>query len=1412
MNKNQGLLAGTLLSAAVLVRVLTGGSVSTTVTTKPAADNSTAPHRTTPRGKSEEAGPWTASCKYWAGSAWTTQDDQSDGSSGSGAKQSLAVKGSPFNAIDIFANGARIDIDTDAEDTDNGPSCASSSDLKLKDDRWGFPAESSAGDKPDITALIAIVPDPVHTHLSLGFDRTIQAYLQAAFDSNYVSGAYWLPWKANPGNVLASEATGGKEPGHNEEREHQPGIIILKQIPHPSTRSDLLYGPTESYYKTVYLFLVAESPTEGVDGFQMKNALAEEDELGRMFPKRIARFSTGSDGKRGIIGPTFTGSAASLRATIDSYCNNKGTCGPSSFSIAGATQTLFAARQLMITENNRPPNIEYISFDAHVQSDLVEFFRIMGGAGEIPERIAVLSEDDTAFGSQGLSAPAGYVTSQPPLSHAWDPQRKTLYMFFPREISALRNTPIQSPSSSGDTSAGTVPSPYLHFSVKDPNAQDSVVQFSKEHSPLSQESQLMEIAREFHRRRIQVIALSASDPLDMIFLAQFFRRACPDARLVFVDSDLLMARDADNLPYVGSITISPYTFMTRITRRGGESGRTYTDTASEALYNAARYILANSGLTDTKDSIQEMIRNSRSAPFQGYRLPSDNSPNVLLSPPPLWATTLGTDGYYPLAIVTPCSSSPGNIYDKDGYSDPFEADLMPQLKLEEGRFSPVSTLCDPVVADQPFKQLINGGRGRIETSISLFPSLQWNALCAIAGILCLFHSLMLWVADYDSPMTHDLAVKNNDRPRRRSMYIHFSTAAITSMTAILVIPLVALSRAIAVERNCWLWVSFVSTCVVAAVVAALCNTWTHAGWSGEIVAPEVEASGEPGGFRLLVEKCKSVLQIASRNIFFFLNLTALGFAVGVPIIWWRICLSNTHITHSIKPFPQSDLVGFAFAYRCICPESGVSPVVPMLLILLGWYLWALFQTWRMRFADTETPREVKRDAPWLPKRLSSREQSSLFVANEDLASERLPHDDSLYKNLSCFLITRRMIRRIFGAPVLSGPTPVDGMGWRQIRGLGIDLSLVAGSAAVFGWFVFDSPFTSIDHYFRGVGSHRSAPFEALLAVLFLPLFWCSFSGWLRLLFVWISLKKLLLERLENLPLRFAFSRLQGKGWMTVLSRVGLQEQRRDLDRCIESMRQMLHLPDLKRNLADWQIVILDTASKKVLKTRQQMLGFDQPQSTANDALEGHDLTRRIQTELSDFSQQLLSILLIPFWQNKRTGLVESNEIDSVPIKARRPESEDDASRASLELHAGPTSEDPPRILASEEFLAMRYMSLIRAVLGNMRYMMTFFSITFVLTVVAWNSYPFQPRELVDWVFTLLLLVLGFGVIWVFAQMHRDPILSRVTATRPNELGWDFYLRIVAYGAIPVFTWLAYQFPEIGGTIYKFMQPGTSVFR
>jgi hypothetical protein len=179
-----------------------------------------------------------------------------------------------------------------------------------------------------------------------------------------------------------------------------------------------------------------------------------------------------------------------------------------------------------------------------------------------------------------------------------------------------------------------------------------------------------------------------------------------------------------------------------------------------------------------------------------------------------------------------------------------------------------------------------------------------------------------------------------------------------------------------------------------------------------------------------------------------------------------------------------------------------------------------------------------------------------------------------------------------------------------------------------------------------------------------------------------------------------------------------------------------------------------------------------------------------------FCRSLLELVLIPHWNKERIGFVEGLKHST------------DADTAKKETE--PVASEYIRL--AEELIVVRYVALIRAVLVNIRYLMLFVSAAFVLAIIAWNSYPFQPHAFIDWCFTILLVFLGVGFIWVFAQMHRNPILSRITDTNPNELGWDFYLRILTFGAVPLLTWLAYQFPELGGSLFKVLQPGLQVMK
>jgi hypothetical protein len=63
-----------------------------------------------------------------------------------------------------------------------------------------------------------------------------------------------------------------------------------------------------------------------------------------------------------------------------------------------------------------------------------------------------------------------------------------------------------------------------------------------------------------------------------------------------------------------------------------------------------------------------------------------------------------------------------------------------------------------------------------------------------------------------------------------------------------------------------------------------------------------------------------------------------------------------------------------------------------------------------------------------------------------------------------------------------------------------------------------------------------------------------------------------------------------------------------------------------------------------------------------------------------------------------------------------------------------------------------------------------------------------------------------SVIFVYAQMHRNATLSRITDSEIGELGADFWLRIASFLAIPTIGLLASQFPIINRYLFFWVQP------
>src|SRR5262249_51976471 len=146
---------------------------------------------------------------------------------------------------------------------------------------------------------------------------------------------------------------------------------------------------------------------------------------------------------------------------------------------------------------------------------------------------------------------------------------------------------------SGPAPAGSAqpPSPYLPLNLTDPtNSSDEPPDSSISQGPLSKEAVLMNFASELRRDHYKYIGVSGTNILDVLFLTSFLRKAVPDARLFLLNSDLLLERDIDNAPYIGTLAITTYPLVLRNLDWSGSQTKLprlpFSDQYEEGQYNA----------------------------------------------------------------------------------------------------------------------------------------------------------------------------------------------------------------------------------------------------------------------------------------------------------------------------------------------------------------------------------------------------------------------------------------------------------------------------------------------------------------------------------------------------------------------------------------------------------------------------------------------------------------------------------------------------------------------------------------------------------------------------------------------------------------------------------------------------------
>ena len=355
-----------------------------------------------------------------------------------------------------------------------------------------------------VGATILTLPDPQRTRMGFWFDLRLNAVQRAFKDCGFLPRAYFLPWEAK-----AKEASpSGRSSGFPEA---SPGLIWFAR---ERAAGDPPGAPT-AYHA---LFIVGESQLIGINRKAMTGAL------------RLATRVVGAPKERTItvLGPQFSGSLTSLGAALEVHLRS-----PAAPSIrVQGTTTLDgrAAEALRTLAGGAAPARLSISgwlcnLSGSAKNDLLRWYIQEADWPEPSTKVAIFTESNTVY---GVGSAQG---------------ERIATVLFPMGLSRLRaeRHAMERGIAKGDEAMELVlPSTLLGPSEEDANrGMDSLPQFASDtirNAELTLAGTIVSLAR----RGYTHIGISASDPQDLIFLAERIRAYHPSCTLFTTSGNHLL--------------------------------------------------------------------------------------------------------------------------------------------------------------------------------------------------------------------------------------------------------------------------------------------------------------------------------------------------------------------------------------------------------------------------------------------------------------------------------------------------------------------------------------------------------------------------------------------------------------------------------------------------------------------------------------------------------------------------------------------------------------------------------------------------------------------------------------------------------------------------------------------------------
>ncbi len=1191
-------------------------------------------------------------------------------------------------------------------------------------------------DADSLQFVIALVPDPLHTHFSLSFDRMMEAIQQGAQDEQYFYDSSWLPWETEEQSfALLKDADSAED--LKEAREKQPGVLLFRR---GSTADQ------DPYKGGLVVFVVGEEPTSGVHKAQFANAA---DWIETLQPS-----STQASAKHPvkILGPTFSGSLPSLNQILA----DQSTQIPHTVSIYSGGIT---DKALVEQFAKKQPNFR--SFQESDDITLQRFRLYLRSVGVKLSKLAIISEDETAFGgsislSNNQKDAMSLCGSDPN-----EPKSSPACLYYPRDISALRDAYQRQAIFAGGSNGQTAVSTYrtLNPDLADPEgkAHDTIRSYSGQQVALSQEAVLQQIVSFLRSHDSEYVVLRSSNPLDQLFLSHYLRIAYPAGRIVIQGADLLLRRESGAATLSGIMTLTTYPLLqwenhwTKNETWAAEpyyshAHRVFSGDIIEGTYIASRFLFS---LQSTDKHCVESEKSSGDhskyfapaffrptacspIPILDYTLPFWSKLDDVRDPnrPVTWLSVLGHGGFWPVAAL---DSTGGRVA-------PPPSKARARLRALSVRLG-LAMLCIEKMVVRVI--LFN------PDSAADYPRYYWPDM-PISMRTCMF-VVLLWVLFHlYCCIRPSLTLKPNYRAHfvrsikqsQHTALVVFGSGIVTLSAILLAWGYGAMSLIGEPVAHAWQYRAFLPLVWILSGGAVCANTWIGSpdypllrGVVWMRLRTIWSLNGQPLTFKL----ASSLIAVRTRvTRVRKVSLPPLLYYLGMTFI--LILLVAFSLEAGLTPANR-----FPTYWRSMTLTNGVSPLAPLVAVATGLYIWCWYSLQGLAFLGNDRPLLPTQDdlmnedfTPKNPGFLSMFSNDRVENPIEDLSDPLAPYFllsvVVLLVVLSCCLVT------------IAGGVPLRTLGARAgsilfCFELGICVSLMLASA-------------------------------------------------LQLLRVWLRLRQLLMF-LDRTPLRRTMAALKGYSWGRVWRMGGnvLDTRYRLLSRQLENVTHLtnawnvIHQPE-----REWH--------KKVSAVLRARMAFVKWYSLHWSDWRVRDLTEllELQKAVAKLVGYLLANTLFEAWRHEDESLILAPPVV---------EDEDDKKKEST----GVKLSKDPLVRNAEELVCLTYLGFIQNILGRMRTLVMAIAWLFVAVTISLASYPFDPRPLATAAMLILFAVLGSAIVIVYAQMHRDTTLSLVTDTKPGELGVDFWMKLIAFGAAPVLGLLATAFPEFAGTLFSWVQPG-----